>query len=55
MSKPETPELSKSDKKKLELLEQYSDKDIKEMLNYIAQSTKKEIDETLSEPGYLKF
>ena len=55
--KSETPEpkLTKQEKKKLTLLEHYSDKDIKEMLNYIAQNTKKEINENLSEPGYLKF
>lgn len=47
--------LSKGDKKKLELLEQYSDKEIKDMLTYIANTTKKEVNETLSEPGYLKF
>ena len=47
--------LSKWDKKKLELLEHYSPKDIQEMLNYIAQNTKKEIDETIGEPGHLKF
>jgi hypothetical protein len=42
--------LSKGDKKKLELLEQYSDKEIREMLNYIATNTKKEVNEVLSEP-----
>lgn len=47
--------LSKWDKKKLQLLEHYSEKDIKEMLNYIANNTKKEIDKVLWEPGYLKF
>lgn len=47
--------LSKGDKKKLELLEHYSDKEIKDMLTYIANTTKKEVNETLSEPGYLKF
>ena len=41
--------------KKLKLLEHYSPKDIQEMLNYIAQSTKKEINETLWEPWHLKF
>ena len=41
--------------KKLKLLEHYSSKDIQEMLNYIAQSTKKEIDEVLWEPWHLKF
>jgi len=47
--------LSKLEKKKLQLLEHYSDKDIQEMLNYIAQNTKKEVTETLGEDGYLKF
>ena len=47
--------LSKEDKKKLDLLQHYSDKDIREMLNYIAQNTKKEINETISEPWHLKF
>lgn len=47
--------LSKWDKKKLQLLEHYSDKDIQEMLNYIAQNTKKEVNEVLSEPWHLKF
>ena len=47
--------LSKWDKKKLQLLEHYTDKDIQEMLNYIANNTKKEIDKVLWEPGYLKF
>ena len=47
--------LSKEERKKLDLLEHYSDKDIKEMLNYIANNTKKEIDKVLWEPGYLKF
>ena len=47
--------LSKQDKRKLALLEHYSDKDIREMLNYIAQNTKKEIDDVLWEPGHLKF
>jgi hypothetical protein len=40
-------ELSKSDKKKLDLLKMYSDKDVKEMLAYIAQNSKREIDEVL--------
>jgi hypothetical protein len=43
-------EITKEEKKKLTLLEHYSDKDIKEMLNYIAQNTKREIEENLSEP-----
>lgn len=47
--------MSKSDEKKLQLLKHYSDKDIQEMLNYIAMSTKKEINETLWEPWHLKF
>ena len=47
--------LSKEDKSKLQLLEHYSPKDIKEMLNYIAQTNKKEIDEVLWEPWHLKF
>jgi hypothetical protein len=41
------PSISKEEKKKLSLLEHYSPKDIQEMLNYIAQNTKKEIDETI--------
>lgn len=41
--------------KKLKLLEHYSSKDIQEMLNYIAQSTKKEVNEVLWEPWHLKF
>ena len=36
-----------SDKKKLDLLKMYSDKDVKEMLAYIAQNSKREIDEVL--------
>lgn len=47
--------LTQWDKKKLQLLEHYTDKDIQEMLNYIATNTKKEINETLSEPWSLKF
>lgn len=47
--------LSKKDKKKLDLLEHYSPKEIQEMLTYIANSTKKEVNEVLNEPGYLKF
>ena len=47
--------LTKQEKKKLDLLEHYSEKDIKEMLSYIAQSTKREIDENLGEPWFLKF
>ena len=52
---PKKAWLSKSEKKKLELLEHYSESDIKEMLNYIAQNSKKEIDEVLWEPWHLKF
>lgn len=47
--------ISKGDKKKLQLLEHYTDKDIKEMLNYIATNTKKEVNEVISEPWHLKF
>lgn len=47
--------LSKEDKKKLELLGSYSPRDIKEMLNYIAQTNKKEIDKVIWEPWHLKF
>lgn len=47
--------MDKTDQKKLNLLKHYSEKDIQEMLNYIAMNTKKEIDKTLGEPGYLKF
>jgi hypothetical protein len=39
--------LSKQERNKLSLLEHYSDKDIKEMLDYIAHNKKKEIDEVL--------
>ena len=49
------PPLSKEDKKKLDLLEHYSPKDIQEMLNYIATNSKKEIDAVLWEPWHLKF
>jgi hypothetical protein len=42
-----SPQLSKEEKKKLELLQHYSDKDIKEMLNYIATNSKKEIDKVI--------
>ena len=41
------PELSREEKKKLTLLEHYSDKDVKEMLDFIANNTKKEIEKTL--------
>jgi len=47
--------LSKEDKKKLELLQHYSPKDIKEMLWYIAQTNKKEIEKVIWEPWHLKF
>jgi hypothetical protein len=47
--------ISKRDKKKLQLLEHYTDKDIQEMLSYLAQNTKREVTETLGEDGYLKF
>lgn len=47
--------LTQWDRKKLQLLEHYSEKDVQEMLNYIAQNTKKEVTETLGEDGYLKF
>ena len=47
--------LSKRDKKKLQLLEHYTDKDIQEMLSYLAQNTKREVNEVLSEPWHLKF
>lgn len=50
-----TKKKDKEGEKKLKLLEHYSEKDIKEMLNYIAQNTKKEINETLSSPWRLKF
>jgi hypothetical protein len=49
------PKLSKEEKKKLELLKSYSDKDVKEMLNYIATSTKKEIDKVIGIPGRLRL
>lgn len=56
MGKKEAPkELTKQEKKKLTLLEHYTDKDVKEMLNYIANNTKKEIEKTLWEPGHLRF
>ena len=52
---PKKVGLSKEEKRKLELLQHYSDKDIKEMLNFIANNSKKEIDEVLWEPWHLKF
>ena len=53
--KQPTTKLSKAEKKKLELLQHYSEKDIKDMLNYIAQTNKREIDKVIWEPGHLKF
>lgn len=50
-----TPTLSREDKRKLELLEHYSDKEVRDMLNYIATNSKKEIDDVLWEPWHLKF
>ena len=50
-----TGKKDKEGEKKLKLLEHYSSKDIQEMLNYIAQNTKKEINEVIWEPGHLKF
>ena len=47
--------LNKDEKKKLQLLEHYSEKDIREMLSFIANNTKKEVETVLWEPGYLKF
>ena len=47
--------LSTEEKRKLELLQHYSDKDIKDMLNYIATNSKKEIDKVIWEPWHLKF
>lgn len=47
--------LSKEEKRKLELLQNYSDKDVKAMLNYIATNSKKEIDKVIGEPWHLKF
>lgn len=43
-------QLSKEEKTKLSLMEHYSDKDIKEMLDYIARTKKREIDEVLGTP-----
>lgn len=51
----ETLKMNKSDQKKLDLLKTYSDRDVQEMLNYIAMSTKKEIDKVIWEPWHLKF
>jgi len=55
LNKKTQPPMSKEDKKKLELLWSYSPKDIKEMLNFIAQKNKKEIDKVIWEPWHLKF
>lgn len=54
-SKKKKSWLTKEEKRKLELLEHYTDKDIQEMLNYIARNTKREIDEVIGEPDHLKF
>jgi hypothetical protein len=43
----QNPKFSKQERKKLDLLQNYSDKDIKEMLAFIAQTNKKEINETI--------
>ena len=51
----EPPKLSKEERKKLDLLQHYSDKDVRDMLNYIAQNSKKEIDKVIWEPWHLKF
>lgn len=48
-------QLSREEKTKLSLMEHYSDKDIKEMLDYIARTKKREIDEVLWTPWHLKF
>lgn len=50
-----TQKKDKEWEKKLKLLEHYSSKDIEEMLKYIAQNTKKEINEVIWEPWHLKF
>ena len=47
--------LTRWDKKKLDLLKTYSDKEVQEMLNYIANNTKRQIDQVLWEPGHLRF
>lgn len=51
----QNPKISKQERKKLDLLQHYSDKDIKEMLAYIAQTSKREINEVIWEPWHLKF
>lgn len=50
-----TKKKDKEWERKLKLLEHYSEKDIKEMLNYIATQTKKEIATTIGEPWRLRF
>jgi hypothetical protein len=47
--------LTKEEKLKLELLRHYSEKDVKELLDYVAKNTKREVNEVLSEPWHLKF
>lgn len=47
--------LSKEEANKLSLLKLYSDKDVREMLDYIAKTKRKEIDEVLWMPWHLKF
>ena len=47
--------LSKQDRKKLELLQHYTDKEVKEMLSYIANNNKKEIDKVIGTPWHLRF
>ena len=48
-------QLSKEEANKLSLLKLYSDKDVKEMIDYIAKTKKREIDEVLWMPWHLKF
>lgn len=48
-------QLSKEEVNKLSLLKLYSDKDVKEMLDYIAKTKRREIDEVLWMPWHLKF
>lgn len=47
--------LTKEEKQKLELLQHYSGKDVKELLDFVAKNTKREVEETLTEPWHLKF
>ena len=54
-TEPKKVWLSKEEKKKLDLLEHYSPKDIQELLNYVAMNTKREIDKVIGEPWHLKF